>query len=179
MSLSQLGSLGEFLSFFAVLATLIYLALQTKLSREVATSQAARNVVVDFQTIWSTLGESVEKTEIIRFAVNDWDSISKNEQMIAHSFFVNLLAHFTSALEQEGKLPELKAFILGWEDNIMGLLQSEGGSKWYSTCNYLFLPIFRDRVKARLSKPNDLPPAWTDSMSWWEVGESERNAKSS
>ena len=179
MLLSQLGSLGEFLGFFAVLATLIYLALQTKHAREVATSQAARNVVVDFQVIWSTLGENAEKTEIIRFAVNDWDSISKNEQMIAHSFFVNLLAHFTSALEQEEKLPELEAFIIGWEENIMGLLQSEGGRKWYEACSYLFLPIFRDRVSARLSDPASLPPAWTATMSWWEVEQSELNAKSS
>lgn len=105
MSLAQLGSLGEFLGFFAVLATLIYLALQTKHSKDVANSQAARSVSVDFQAIWSTLGEDIEKTEIIRFAVNDWDSISKNEQMIAHSFFCNLVAHFSSALEQEDKLP--------------------------------------------------------------------------
>ena len=70
MSLAQLGSLGEFLGFFAVLATLIYLALQTKQARQVATSQAVRNVMIDFQVIWSTLGENAQKTEIIRFAIN-------------------------------------------------------------------------------------------------------------
>ena len=179
MSLSQLGSLGEFLGFFAVLATLIYLSLQTKHSKDVANSQAARSVSVDFQAIWSILGEDIEKTEIIRFAVNDWDSISKNEQMIAHSFFCNLAGHFGSALEQEDKLPELEALTNGWEDNIMGLLQSEGGRKWYDTCSYLFLPILRDRVRERLSNPGSLPPAWTATMSWWKVEESELNAKSS
>ncbi|MFT4519197.1 MAG: hypothetical protein ACI9JM_001588 [Halioglobus sp.] len=43
-------------------------------------------------------------------------------------FFVNPITHFTSVLEQEGKLPELKTFILGWEDNLMGLLQCPGGN---------------------------------------------------
>jgi len=155
------------------------LALQTKHAREVANSQAARSVSVDFQAIWSTLGEDIEKTEIIRFAVNDWDSISRNEQMIAHSFFCNLLAHFSSALEQEKKLPALEELTTGWEDNIMGLLQSEGGRKWYDTCSYLFLPILLERVRERLSNPESLPPAWTVTMSWWEVEESELNAKSS
>lgn len=179
MSLAELGSLGEFLGFFAVLATLMYLALQTKHSKDVANSQAARSVSVDFQAIWSTLGEDIERTEIIRFAVNDWDSISKNEQMIAHAFFCNLFAHFGSALEQEDKLPELEALALGWEDNIMGLLQSEGGRRWYDSCNYLFLPILRERVRQRLSHPESLPPAWTTTMSWWKVEESELSAKSS
>lgn len=179
MSLAQLGSLGEFLGFFAVLATLIYLALQTKQARQVATSQAVRNVMIDFQVIWSTLGENAQKTEIIRFAINDWDSISKNEQLIAHSFFINLLTHLTSAIEQEDKLPELKENIAGWEENILGLLQCEGGRKWYESCSYLFLPILRDRIDARLSNPASLPPAWTSTMSWWKVEDSELNAKSS
>jgi hypothetical protein len=62
MTVGELGALGEFLGFFAVLATLMYLAVQTKQAREVATSQAARNVVVDFQVVWSTLGEDIDKT---------------------------------------------------------------------------------------------------------------------
>jgi hypothetical protein len=64
MTIGELGALGEFLGFFAVLATLMYLAVQTKQAREVATSQAARNVVVDFQVVWSTLGEDIDKTEL-------------------------------------------------------------------------------------------------------------------
>ena len=179
MSLSELGSIGEFLGFFAVLATLIYLALQTKHARDVATSQAARQIVADFQAVWSTLGDNAEKTQVIRFAVNDWDSISKNQQMIAHSFFINLVTHLTSALEQKDKIPELQEIVLGWEDNILGLLQCDGGRKWYESCNYLFLPKFRNRISARLSNPAGLPPAWTATISWWEVNHSELNAKSS
>jgi hypothetical protein len=178
MTLAELGALGEFLGFFAVLVTLMYLAVQTKEAREVTTSQAARNVVVDFRVIWSSLGEDVDKAHLIRLAVNDWDSISKDEQMIAHVFFVNLITHYSSALEQEGKLPELKSFVLGWEDNLMGLLQCTGGRKWYDTCNYLFLPIVRERVNERFSNPDDLPPAWTESIPWWGVDKTELSAQS-
>lgn len=178
MTIAELGALGEFFGFFAVLVTLMYLAVQTKQAREVATSQAARNVVVDFRVVWSTLGEDIDKTRLIRLAVNDWDSISKDEQLIAHTFFINLVTHFTSALEQEGKLPGLKAFVLGWEDNLMGFLQCTGGRKWYETCNYLFLPIVRERVNRRLSNPGNLPPAWTEAIPWFETDETELNAQS-
>ena len=178
MTFTELGAIGEFLGFFVVLATLVYLATQTKQTKEIATSQAARNVNLDFQAIWSTLGDDVEKSRLIRLAVNDWDSISKDEQMVVHSFLINLVVHFNSALVLRDKLPELKNFIVAWEDNIMGLVQCAGGRKWYETCNYLFQPEIRERVEMRLSDPDNLPPAWTDSLSWWKADPEELNEPS-
>ena len=169
MSIGQLGALGEFLGFFAVLATLIYLSVQTRQAREVATGQAARNVVSDFQSVWQTLGEGREKTRLIRIGVNDWNELARNEQMIAHSFFVNLIVHFAGALEQEERLPELRSFIRRWEDNLLGLVQCEGGREWYDTCESLFVDTVRTRIAKRLSDPGTLPPAWTDTMAWWRV----------
>ncbi len=78
------------------------------------------HVIVDFQVVWSTLGKDINKSRLIRFAVNDWDSISKDEQMVVHSFLTSLITHFTSALVQQDKLPDLKTVLSGWEDNIMG-----------------------------------------------------------
>ena len=178
MTIAELGALGEFLGFFAVLATLIYLAVQTKQTKDIATSQAARNVIVDFQVIWSTLGEDIGRTRLIRLAVNDWDAISKDEQMIVHAFFINLVTHLTSALVQEDKLPDLNDFIIGWEDNVMGLLQCSGGRKWYDSSSYLFLPIVRERISYRLSNPEGLPPAWTETLSWWAADKAELNVQS-
>ena len=164
MSIGELGALGEFLGFFAVLATLIYLAVQTRQAKEVATSQAARNVVSDFQSLWQTLGDDLEKTRLIRIGVNDWSGLARNEQMIVHSFLVNLIVHFAGALEQEERLPELTGFIQRWEDNLLGC---RGGREWYDTCEYLFVEAVRVRIGKRLSQPDTLPPAWTETMSWW------------
>jgi hypothetical protein len=71
MSIGELGALGEFLGFFAVLATLLYLSMQTRQAKEVALGQAARSVVSDFQAVWQTLGEDPEETRLIRIGVND------------------------------------------------------------------------------------------------------------
>jgi len=169
MSLGELGALGEFLGFFAVLATLIYLSLQTRQAKEVATSQAARNVVSDFQSLWEALGEDPEKTRLIRIGVNDWNDLARNEQMIAHVFFTNLIVHLSGALEQEERLPELSSFIRRWEDNVLGLLQCGGGRTWYESCEYLFVDTVRTRIAERLSDPDSLPPAWTETMPWWRI----------
>ena len=174
MSIGELGALGEFLGFFAVLATLVYLAVQTRQTRKLATIQTARNVVADYQLLWSTLGEDPERTRLIRLAVNDWNGLHANDQMIAHSFFSDLVIHLASALEQQDQLPELEDFIRGWEDNVLGFLQCEGGRTWWDTCESFFLDVVRDRIAERLANPDELPPSWTDVMPWWKVDEAER-----
>jgi len=173
MTISELGALGEFFGFFAVLATLTYLAIQTQQSKKIAISQAVRNILTDFQTIWISLGEDPERTKLIRIAVNDWDALSKNEQLIAHTFFTNRIVHFTNALEQENKLPEIESVLRGWEENILGLVTCSGGKKWYDSCSYLFLDTVRNRISERLASPSTLPPAWTDMMPWWCIDSTE------
>ncbi|MFT5842610.1 MAG: hypothetical protein ACI80L_001398 [Pseudohongiellaceae bacterium] len=173
MTIAELGSLGEFFGFFAVLATLVYLAIQTQQSKKIAISEATRNVVSDFQILWNTLGDDPKKTRLIRIAVNDWEALSKNDQVIAHAFFINLIVHFTGALEMEDNLPELRGFIRAWEDNILGLVQCPGGHKWYVRCSYLFVPAVSKRIKDRLANVETLPPTWTDSLPWWRIDSTE------
>ena len=136
------------------------------------------HVIVDFQVVWSTLGKDINKSRLIRFAVNDWDSISKDEQMVVHSFLTSLITHFTSALVQQDKLPDLKTVLSGWEDNNMGLVQCSGGRKWYETCSYLWLPEVRKRIELILSEPDTLPPAWTDALYWWKADDGELHEQS-
>jgi hypothetical protein len=71
-------------------------------------------------------------------------------------------------------LPELKNFIRGWEDNILGFLQCEGGRTWYETSEPVFLDAVRNRIAERLANAEDLPPSWTDLMPWWKVDEADR-----
>ena len=177
MTIAELGSLGEFFGFFAVLATLVYLAIQTQQSKKIAISEATRNVVSDFQILWNTLGDDPDKTRLIRIAVNDWDALSKNDQVIAHAFFINLIVHFTGALEMEDNLPELREFIHAWEENILGLVQCPGGHKWYDSCKYLFVPAVSKRINERLANAETLPPTWTDSLPWWCIDSTEIESK--
>ena len=173
MNWEAITGIGEVIGVFAVLATLVYLAIQIQQSKSTAISEVTRAVLADFQIIWSTLGDDPEKTRLIRIAVNDWEVLSKNEQLIAHSFFINLIVHYSSALEQKEKLPELSIFIQAWEDNILGLVQCAGGRKWFDTCNYLFLASVQHRLKERLANIETLPPPWTDTLPWWRIDNAE------
>ena len=178
MTIGDLGALGEFLGLFAVLATLIYLSIQTKQAKEIAIAQAIQTVHTEFRQVWKTLGEDADKARVIRIAVNNWKALTRNEQMIAHTFFILLITHFDGALQQVKRLPEVSSAVLGWEDNILGLVQSNGGREWYDGCNYLFNDIVLDRIEERLSQSESLPPAWNEGMTWWKTEESEFSEQS-
>ncbi len=167
-----LGNLGEFFGAIAVLVTLLYLGMQIRQNREAIEIDSTRTIIQDFQSIWATLGADEKFTLIIRRAVNDWDNLSRNEQMRAHVFFVNLFTHYTSAIKLEASA-ELHEFIVAWEDNVVGLLRTPGGAKWYQTSQYLYDSEAVARINNRLSDVEALPPAWNELMGWWQIDEAE------
>ena len=172
MSLQELGSLGEFLGFIAVLATLVYLSVQTRQAKRSAQVESCRQLMSDFQSLWTILSESEEYALLVRRAANDWNSISKTDQMRVHSFFASLMAHYIGAISQED-LPGLREFIGVWENNILGLLQCPGGQQWWDGCRYLAPSSLTARLDARLANPATLPGAWTESIPWWGLDEDE------
>ena len=73
MSIAQLlGNFGEFLGLFAVVATLVYLAIQTRSAKEVALAQAQREFVVGLNHVWSRLEQDRELLRLVRIGMNDW-----------------------------------------------------------------------------------------------------------
>ena len=175
MSIQELANIAEILGSIAVLATLVYLGVQMRQTRRIATGDANRNVVADFQNLWSVLGESDEFASLVRRGVNNWSSLNRTEQLRVHSFFVNLVIHFDGALRQEYLL-DMKETLSAWEDNLLGLIQSPGGREWFNVCQYLFSPPLRARILGRLSKAESLPPAWPSTLPWWKDDEAEPSA---
>jgi hypothetical protein len=167
MSLQDLGAIGEFLGLFLVLATLVYLAIQTRQAKQVAASEAARGVVADFALLWSEIQADSEFPRIIRELINDWDSQSEVEQLRAHAFLCNLTAHFVAA-SKAAYIEDLASFLKSWEDNLLGVLQTPGGATWWTQCQFFFDPDVVEGLNERLAKPESLPPPWT-TVPWWRV----------
>ena len=60
MDLAQLANLGEFIGGIAVLATLVYLALQVKQSRDVGVAVARQQTTAMFQSTWDRVAQAPE-----------------------------------------------------------------------------------------------------------------------
>jgi hypothetical protein len=167
LSIQDLGALGEFVGSLVVLVTLAYLAVQTRQAKQIAASETARGVVADFALIWSEIIHDTGFAETLTRGINDWDSQSATEQLRSHSFLCILTAHFVAATKAR-YIRELDGFLKSWEDNLLGVLQTPGGSIWWKQCHFFFDREVVDRLNERLADPASLPPPWT-TISWWRV----------
>ncbi len=167
MTIQDLGALGEFLGLFLVLASLVYLGVQTRQARQVAATETARAVVADFRAVWEGLVVDPHLPDIMRTGINDWASLDPTSQLRAHSFLCNVTTHFVAASKAR-HVGELSDFLQGWEDNVLGVLQTPGGATWWQDAQHLFDPDVVAVLNGRLAKPDTLPLPWT-AMRWWQV----------
>ena len=171
MNLQDLGAIGEFLGFIAVLGTLAYLSAQIRESRIAAGIAEVRALTADFREILGEVSHDPELANILRKGVTDWNSLSSLEQLRAHGVFANVLYMYLGSLPME-HFPDGKAAVAMHEGNTLGLITSPGGAVWWSTMRPLFgnNPQFQ-RLDSRLADPTTLPPPWSATMPWWRYSD--------
>ena len=111
MTLQELGSLGEFVGAIAVMVTLVYLAIQTRLTRKAAevTQRAAEETakyasvqagaaVAEGYSRWRSLVSKLETAEIIAKARGE-DKLTVAEQVVYSAAFEELF--FTAMVSFE------------------------------------------------------------------------------
>ena len=175
MNWDALSAIVEVISTIAVIVTLAYLAIQLRQNRAAANRDANRAIVTDFQRIWSDTLRDRNTNIIIRRALNEWSSLSKAEQLTAHSFLVDLVIHFDTTLSME-TYSELGGDTYdAWEDSMLGFIVTSGGREWYAISRYLFVGEVRERIDTRLAEPNTLPPPVTD-LPFWQLDDAERGS---
>ena len=169
MTFQDLGAIGEFVGSILILATLVYLAIQTRQSKVAAELESVRMVVADFNDIWIKLSEDPELAKLVRMAVNDWDSITTTQQFQVNSFFVPVFLHWVSARRQSAKIVQLKDYMEGWEENVLALITTPGGKVWYDSAKVIFRPDDIQYLDQRLDSGSNLPPSWIDTLPWMRV----------
>ena len=120
---------------------------------------------MDFIAIWAALRTDAEFARLVRIGINDWGALNSNEKTRVHSFFTELVLHFHGATEQE-HLEELRTYITGWENNLLGLLTTPGRRVWWETSKYLWNPPIVTRLESRLVDQKNLPPSWSEGIPW-------------
>ena len=166
MTISDLGALGEFFGLFAVVASLWYLAIQTRGSNAVALAETHRALVASLNRVWSRLEQDRELLRLVRIGANDWSHLSRNDQAAVHAFLSQLFSTLSVAWEQRSLAPD-DQFVLAWEDVLLGVILCPGAQIWWREAQYLYPGALVSRLNARLETSDNLPPSWVDGTSWW------------
>jgi hypothetical protein len=106
MNWEAIGAVGEFAGAIAVIATLIYLAIQIKDGARAARSAAVTDATTALQAFYQELGTNPQTSELYLKGMTNYDSLSEQAQiqwlMLMHSAFIGFQRCFF--LAQEGTL---------------------------------------------------------------------------
>ena len=106
MNWEAIGAVGEMVGAIAVIATLIYLAIQIKASARAARSAAVTDATNAMQEFYSGLGNNAQTSELFLEGMANPESMSRQSQfqflMLVHSAFLAFQRSFF--LAQEGTL---------------------------------------------------------------------------
>ncbi len=157
MNWDAIGAISETVGAFAVVITLIYLAVQIRQSN----SQQKREEIVSVQTGQNKLAEQLRDPALVRayalFADGDTPT-NVIERANAIFWVIQYLNHFEIVLDlyQNGSLDTER--YQHWETIALGLVAGKGGRAWWEESGRgAFPPKLSDVIDERLSD-TDNPP---------------------
>lgn len=121
MNWDAIGSVGEVVGAIAVVATLLYLSVQTRQNTKAVRHAMTRGVVEDANTWRYKIVENPEVSELLRGGLRDPDALSPNDKYRFRMLMDALVFHWHHAFEAGEPVPSA---------NITRTLGTPGGI-WY------------------------------------------------
>lgn len=121
MDWNAVGAIGEVVGAVAVVATLIYLSVQTSQNTRAVRHAAARGVADDANAWRFKVVENAEVAEILRGGLRDPEELSANDRYRFRMLMDALVFHWQHAVQAGEPIPEV---------NITRMLGTPGGV-WY------------------------------------------------
>ena len=167
MTLSELGSLGEFIGSIGVIVSLIYVGLQIRQNTETTRDLAAQSLTATHSDANALIAESGDLAAILQKGFLTPESLDETEQLLFNAFFFAAYNQFDFAYRRHlaGKLDDES-----WrkmETEIPTFLHLKGPRAWWEKDKVRFSPKFVTYVDNKLSHyvPPDQIPTMGESRS--------------
>jgi len=128
-----IAAIGEAVGGFAVIASLIYLAVQIRQSRQLERAASIREMFAKGSDMVGYTALHPEKLETIRRGVADFSQLSVEEIDVFNGWGIHCLVTIEQAMymHRDGLLPD--ASWRAFENFGLAIIGSPGGSAWWST----------------------------------------------
>ena len=167
MTVMELGALGEFVGSIAVIATLIYLALQIRQN----TSQQKREETVSIQHGQNKVVAQMQDPSVVRAYARAADGdtpASIADRARAIIWVIQYLNHFQIVfdLHNDGSLDDERYDL--WESFAISMVASKGIRAWWDNelGKLAFMPTVRNLIDQKLNDTEN-PPTPFNQM--WEI----------
>lgn len=164
MTLESIYYIGQTLAVIAILCSLIFLAVQTRLQIRIARAELARETDRHWGVFLHAVRDDEEFSRLVRVGIQHWDQLSNNQRFRLNASWLELPMALASApLLREAGL------IKPWQESmqvnfLLSLLQTPGGRAWWGGAKFAIPKHVRERLDAHLSSGEDLPPPWDEFL---------------
>lgn len=166
MNWDALGAIGELVGAGAVVLTLIYLAVQVRMSAKQQRIESNRNVNEEFNRIM-VVWYDTEKAGMIIRAWSDWSNATAQEQNILAIYLIQLSNHMQTLYSMWKHNALNESDYLKQETNFLSHIATDGGTQWWSIFTNIVGPDFATRINQEL-QTGDYAPLST-SIPWANV----------
>ena len=146
------GNLSEIIGAIAVVASVIYLALQIKKQTEEARLEASRDIASDFIDTLRAVSENPELSRILPKGVADYDQLEGDERIRVNYYFASIfrIAEQQFLHTSHGTLDSIyfESFVLA----VRGLLANRGPRQWWEHNQHIFSPSFGEFVAQTITE---------------------------
>ena len=156
MNIMELGAIGELVGGAAVIATLIYLAVQLGQTKEMMRMESARSTTKDFSAFMYELMEP-GTMELFRQGFDHFESMETNDQARLHVFLTATFFAAQSAFTQSGHGVAEKTMAAGFQEFNAAMIRSPGFSTWWKTTKVVFTDEFVQYLDELAAAQKDAP----------------------
>ena len=125
-----LGNFGEFVGAFAVVATLIYLAVQIRQNSTQIRLNSVQTATERYAGLITTVLQDPVKFEMFRDGLNSYSALKPEQQAQFHSHLVNVATAYNNSLEllQAGVISE--ETLMAQKRDVARILKCPGALEW-------------------------------------------------
>ena len=170
MDIMELGAIGELVGGIAVIATLIYLAIQVRQTRQVGLALARRETTVQYQPNWDRVSRD---PQLFQKGLFHFDELSNADQLAFTTMFGPFVNHLDQTIQMHSLGLETRENVDLYGDIFLAFIQEPGGRQWWEICRPFVVPFARRYLDQRMDEGR-LPPRFTEVIPWFAPDEKTR-----
>jgi hypothetical protein len=162
-----IAAIGEAVGGLAVIASLTYLAIQIRQSRDLERAASIREMFQKGIDMFAYTAHHPGTLETLRKGVDDFSTLSIEEKEVFSNWGLHCLVTVEQAMymHRDGLLPD--ASWAAFENFGLAIIRSPGGAHWWSQYSVVLGQEFVESLNAVASQAGDERPSLYDIYSHW------------
>jgi hypothetical protein len=169
MQWDAIGAIGEVMGGFAVIASIMYLAVQIRQSRKLELATTIRDLHQKGSDVLRYTTDHPGTFEILRKGVVDYVSLANEEKEVFNCWGTTVIitVEQTLLVAKEGLLPENS--VRAFEGFSVALITSTGGGQWWERQKMIFTTDLREHLDEIVVRADEAQPGFYDVLPHWRL----------